>query len=281
VGAPARPVAADGPRAAASSRPPIRHRHRTCVGSDGALMFHALAGLLAFFYAVWPSYGAAIVLFTLAIMLALTPLSLKSTRSMLRMQRLQPELKRIQEEHRGDREALNREMLAFYAANGINPFSSCLPLLLQMPVFLVLYRVLRGLTQKGPDGRFDPKYLRDDSALSVALHQATKMMSFGIDLSRSATQELADHGIPTASPNFLLVALVAATGWFQLRQVQGRNSAVAPNPQQQLVMKLMPFVLVPITISISSGLVVYFLVSNLVRVAQQAVVTRLEPPPDG
>src|SRR3954452_1752054 len=105
--------------------------------------------MLAFFYDLWPSYGMAIVLFTLAIMLVLTPLSIKSTRSMIAMQRLQPEMKRLQQKYKNDRETLNKEMMAFYQANNINPFSSCLPLLLQMPVFIVLYRVLRGLSQQG------------------------------------------------------------------------------------------------------------------------------------
>ena len=108
-------------------------------------MFDALAGALAFFYTLWPSYGGSIFLFTVAIMLVLTPLSIKSTRSMIRMQRVQPELKKLQTKYKDDREALNREMMAFYSANNINPFSSCLPLLLQMPVFIVLFRVLRDM----------------------------------------------------------------------------------------------------------------------------------------
>jgi YidC/Oxa1 family membrane protein insertase len=238
-------------------------------------MFDFLAGLLAFFYDVWPSYGGAIILFTLAIMLLLTPLSLKSTRSMIRMQRVQPELKRLQAQHKGDRETLNREMMAFYQANNINPFSSCLPLLIQMPVFLVLYRVLSGLTSK-EDGVFDPKYLNQDSALYKALHGASEMVSFGMDLSRSAMQELTDDGLVRALPYFLLVASVAATAWYQQRQVQGRNPQANSNPQQQMIMKFMPFIFVPITISIPAGLVIYFVVSNLVRIAQGVVVTRLE-----
>src|SRR3954449_7849381 len=132
-------------------------------------MFDALARALAFFYDVWPSFGGAILLFTLAIMLVLTPLSIKSTRSMIKMQRVQPELKKPQQQYKGDREALNREMMAFYQANNINPFSSCLPMLLQMPVFIVLYRVLHGLTKTDHAGKFVPAYLGHDSALYKAL----------------------------------------------------------------------------------------------------------------
>lgn len=238
-------------------------------------MFDALAAALAFFYDLWPSYGGAIILFTLAIMLLLSPLSIKSTRSMIKMQRVQPELKRLQAQYKGDREALNREMMAFYQANNINPFSSCLPMLLQMPVFFVLYQVLSGLTRR-VDGVFDPKYLDQSSALYEALHGAKKMMSFGIDLSRSALNTLQDDGMVDALPYFVMIALVAGTAWYQQRQITARNPNASANPQQQMIMKLMPFIFVPITLSIPAGVVIYFVVSNFVRIGQQALVTKLE-----
>jgi membrane protein insertase Oxa1/YidC/SpoIIIJ len=71
--------------------------------------------------------------------------------------------------------------------------------------------------------------------------------------------------------------IVAATAWYQQRQIQGRNpNAAAANPQQQMITKLVPFIFVPITLSIQAGVVIYFVVSNLVRVGQQALVTKLE-----
>lgn len=239
-------------------------------------MFDAIAGALAFFYDLWPSYGGAIALLTLVIMLVLSPLSIKSTRSMIKMQRVQPELKRLQTQYKGDREALNREMMAFYQANNINPFSSCLPMLLQMPVFIILYRVLSGLTKRNEDGSFAPGYISKDSALYEALHGTKEMLSWGIDLSRSALQQLQDKGVGTALPYLVLVALVAGTAWYQQRQIAGRNPNAAANPQQQMIGKIMPFIFVPITISIPAGVVIYFVVSNLVRIGQQALVTKLE-----
>lgn len=239
-------------------------------------MFDALAKALAFFYELWPSYGGSILLFTLAIMLVLSPLSIKSTRSMIKMQRVQPELKRLQAQYKGDREALNREMMAFYQANNINPFSSCLPMILQMPVFWVLYRVLDGLTRMGDDGNFNPKYLDDSSKLSQALHRTHEMNSWGIDLSRSALSVLRDAGVVDALPYFVMIVLVAFTAWYQQRQIAGRNPNAVMNPQQQMIGKIVPFIFVPITLSIQAGVVIYFVVSNLVRVGQQALVTKLE-----
>jgi YidC/Oxa1 family membrane protein insertase len=239
-------------------------------------VFQFLADALAFFYDIWPSYGGAILLFTLAVMLVLSPLAIKSTRSMIRMQRLQPEMKKLQAKHKDDREALNREMMAFYKANNVNPFSSCLPLLLQMPVFIVLYRVLHGLTQMGSDGTFDPKYLSHSSNLYQDLTTQNKMMSFGMDLSKSALEELQDRGIVTALPYILLVGIVVVTSFVQQRQIQGRNPNASANPQQQMIGRIMPFIFIPISISLPAGVVVYFAVSNLVRVGQQALVTKLE-----
>ncbi len=251
-------------------------------------MFNALASALAFFYEIWPSYGMSIILFTIAIMVLLTPLSIKSTRSMIRMQRLQPEMKKLQTKYKDDREALNREMMAFYSANNINPFSSCLPMLIQLPVFIVLFRVLRGLTHTDANGQFDPKYLSPSSSMYQALKGSTQMMSFGMDLSKSAIHELKTDGLVTALPYFVLVALVAGTQWYQQRQISGRQGAVATNPQQQMMTKILPFIIVPFALEFPAALVLYYVTSNLVRVGQQALLTRepgraaiVIPPPGG
>ena len=102
-------------------------------------MFNFIADVLAFFYDVWPSYGVSIIFLTLAVMVVSTPLTLKSTRSMLQMQRLQPELKAIQNRYKDDRQKMNEELMAFYQENGINPLGGCLPMLIQLPIFLVLF----------------------------------------------------------------------------------------------------------------------------------------------
>src|SRR4051795_7377488 len=145
----------------------------------GIEFFEPFAHLLSYFYAVWPSYGGAITIFTLVIMIVLTPLTLKGTRSMMQMQALQPEMKKIQAQYKDDRQKLNEELLKFYKENNINPLGGCLPLLVQIPVFIILYNVLRGLTRLGSDGTFAPKYLSANSKLFHALNGKTEMKSFG------------------------------------------------------------------------------------------------------
>ena len=237
-------------------------------------MFEPLASLMAWFYELWPSYGGAIILLTLTVMLVLTPLTLRGTKSMLRMQQLQPEMKRIQKEHKDDRQRQNEELMAFYKENGINPLSSCLPLLIQMPVFIILYQVLNGLSRKGDDEFFDPKYLSDDSALSQSLRADTEMNFLGFDLSISPLDALSIDFI-TFLPYFVMIVLVLVTGYVQQWQIQGRSqNQQSQNPQQQMIMKILPAFIGVISFSLPGALVLYFVTSNFFRVGQQWLITR-------
>jgi YidC/Oxa1 family membrane protein insertase len=243
-------------------------------------MFGWIAEILAGLYEIWPSYGGAIVLLTLGVMLVLTPLTLRGTRSMMAMQRLQPEMKRIQQKHKGDRQKLNEEMMKFYQENKINPVGGCLPLLIQMPVFIVLYQVIQGLTRTGEDGTFDPKYISHTSQLYKDLDGSTEMLSWGIDLSKSASEAFSDSFVD-GLPYLLLIAIVAATGWYQQRQMTARRSMMGSAAtqdttmaQQQAIMKWMWVILPVFSWAIPAGVVLYFIVSNLYRVAQQAYISK-------
>ena len=133
-------------------------------------MFELVAHVLEAIYAVIPSYGFAIAGFTVAVYLALTPLTIHQVRATQAMQRLQPQAKALRKAHEGDRERLNQEMVALYQREGVNPASGCLPMLVQMPVLLIMFRVIRGLTAADPTGSFEPKYLDHGSRLFSALH---------------------------------------------------------------------------------------------------------------
>jgi YidC/Oxa1 family membrane protein insertase len=260
-------------------------------------MFDAIGTALSWCYDLTGNYGLAIMLLTLGIMILLTPLTLKGTRSMIAMQRLQPEMKKLQSKYKDDRQKLNEEMLKFYKENNINPVGGCLPLLLQTPVFIVLYRVLHGLTNPHPYGEdmghafglagtnpnavfenfgtFDPSYLDPSTQLYKDLSVVREMQSFGLDLAQSASNVLSD-GVVGALPYIVLIALIGVTAWYQQRQIQGRNPNMASqiNPQQQMLMKIFPYFLPVISFTLPAGIVLYFLVSNLYRIGQQAFITR-------
>jgi YidC/Oxa1 family membrane protein insertase len=256
-------------------------------------MFDAIATVLAWCYDLVGSYAGAIVLLTLGVMVLLTPLTLKGTRSMIKMQEMQPELKKLQEKYKDDREKLNEEMMAFYKDNGINPVAGCLPTLIQIPVFIVLYQVIRGLTsrvgglgsatgaamvgQEFPDkANFDPRYINHDTALYQDLSSTNEMNSWGLDLSITPSQALSEGGVVTALPYLALIVVVAISSWYQQKQIQGRRKPgqAEVNPQQQAIMKVLPFMLPVIAFSMPAALVIYFVFSNLYRVAQQYWITR-------
>ncbi len=258
-------------------------------------MYDFIASLLSWLYDLWPSYGGAILLLTLIIMTVLAPFTVRQTRSMLAMQQLQPEVKRLRQKHGGDRERMNQEMMALYQANGVNPLGGCLPLLIQMPIFLVLFQVVRGLTRRDSevglavgDGvfrtagalptefherMFNPAYLDTTSHLYQDLSVATEMRSFGLDLSQSASSALGDS-IITGLPYLLLVIGVGVTTWLQQKQIAGRASGASMNPQQQAIMKILPFMLPVFSFGFPAALVVYWFVSNLFRVGQQMFITK-------
>jgi YidC/Oxa1 family membrane protein insertase len=106
-------------------------------------LLNGLGSIVAFLYDVVPSYGVAIILLTVLVRLVLIPLTLKQTRSMHAMQRIQPQIKELQRKHKGNRQKLNEEMMKLYKEHQVNPLGGCLPLLLQLPVFIALFSVLR------------------------------------------------------------------------------------------------------------------------------------------
>jgi YidC/Oxa1 family membrane protein insertase len=239
-------------------------------------LFEIIAKTLSVFYDLVPDYAVAIGLLTLLAMIVTTPFTLKGTRSMIQMQRLQPEMRRLQLKYKDDRQKLNEELMAFYKENGLNPLGGCLPMLLQAPVFFILYRVVHGLTQlETVNGKevFDPKYLDHGSKLYESLHGADRMMSFGVDLAESASHALTEgfvHGLPP----LVMVAIVAVSSYYQQKQIQGRNPNAEIPPQQKMLMRLMPLMFVVFAFVSPAALVVYFVVSNLYRIGMQHYITR-------
>ncbi len=220
-------------------------------------IYNAMGAVLAFFYSVIPSYGAAIALLTVAVRIFLIPLTTKQVKSQQAMQRIQPELKRLQAKYKNDRQKLNEEMMKFYRENKVNPLAGCLPILLQAPLFLVLYRLILDL-----NARPEPKHLPGDSKLFAALLESGgEMISWGMDLARSASS-VGGFG---AFPYYVLVALTVATGYFQQRQMTARMPKGSVNPQMQMIGKIFPAMIGIISLTVPAGVVVYFIVSNLCR----------------
>jgi YidC/Oxa1 family membrane protein insertase len=255
-------------------------------------LFELISTLLNIFYELVPNYAVAIALLTCAVMLITTPLTLKGTRSMIEMQRLQPEIRRLQAQYKDDRQKLNEEMMRFYKEHEINPVGGCLPMLIQLPVFSILFYVVRGLTSKARfpavadyavdrlglnpalvNTGFRPKYLDHSSELYQSLVGRHDMPAFGMDLAISPSRALGE-GFTTALPYVLIVAVIAVLSWYQQKQIMGRNRYAEVTPQQQMMMRLGPALYVMFAFVSPAALCVYFLVSTMWRVAQQYYITR-------
>ncbi|HET9443441.1 MAG TPA: membrane protein insertase YidC [Acidimicrobiales bacterium] len=245
-------------------------------------IFSGLAGLLSFFYSVVPNYGIAIGLLTLTVMLLLFPLNAKGMRSMAAMSKLSPELRRIQAKNKNDRVKQNEEVMALFKEHGVTPFGGCLPFLFQAPVLFVMYNVIRGLTHipKGSE-TFQPKYLDHGSKLFRDLTGSDEMVSFGLDLAKSASQVLKVSFV-TAIPFLILIVGVVATGYYQQWMISRRNSSqsIEDNPmakQMQTMTKVLPLMYLVFGFTLPAGLNVYFLVSSVFRIGQQALIYKMDP----
>jgi YidC/Oxa1 family membrane protein insertase len=193
------------------------------------------------------------------------------------MQRVAPELKKIQAKYKGDRVTLNEEMMKLYKEHGINPAGGCLPMLIQLPVFVVLYGVIRGLTNTVKvHGQIvaRPDYVSHGTRLYRDLVLAKgHMQAFGLDLGNNLFSHRAHwYG---AIPYGAIVAVAIALQYLQMRQLNSRNPGAAQaNPQMQMIQRYMPLIFAIIYIRISAGVNIYFVVSSLCRIGIQEAIFR-------
>jgi YidC/Oxa1 family membrane protein insertase len=201
--------------------------------------------VLKFFHNnVGVSWGLSIVLLTIVTRIAILPLSLKQIRSMRALQAHQPEIKKIQQKYKDDRQRMQREMMAFYQENKINPFASCVPLLLQLPVFMSLFYLLRSDT-------------------------------FKTEVNHAGWLGIPD--LTTAATGGVLIVLL---GLYFITMV-GSTSVMASSAEgsQRVMMYALPVIFTPIVINFPAGLVVYWITTNLWTMGQQWVVKQMIPPP--
>src|SRR5579883_254518 len=255
----------------------------SAIGDIFNPLFVAIAGLLTFFYSIVPSYGGAIILLTIAVMVILAPLTFKATRSMVAMQRLAPEMKKLQAKYKDDRQRLNEELMALYRENNVSPFGTCLPLILQIPGLFVLYNVIRGLSNIAivtvghhTHQVLAPKYISHTSQLYHNIISAKgQLMWLGMDLSKSATKV---GGFGARLPFYLLIVVAIGLSYLQMHQMNKRNpQASSANPQMMRMQKILPIFFGLIYINLPAAIALYFAVSSAFRLAQQELQFRFDP----
>ena len=193
------------------------------------------------------NYGWSILILTAAVRLVFYPVNKRQAVAMKAMQRIQPEIKKIQEKYKDDRERLNRELMDAYRRHKVNPLAGCLPMLVQLPVFLGLYNALMQ---------------------SIELRHAP-FLGWITDL--SAPDRLGHLTVPFVTPPGIPV-LTLLMGASML--VQQRMMPAAGDPAQQRMMMLMPVIFTVMFINFPSGLVLYWFASNVMSIAQQYLTNR-------
>lgn len=233
------------------------------------LILNPFITVITVLYSIFNSPVIAIIIFTILVRLLMYPLNAQQMRSSKAMQELQPELKKLQEKYKNDREKLSQEQMRLYREAGVNPLGGCLPLLIQLPIWIGLYQAINHALAATPlqlidlGGRF----------LIPGLDQLVPLNNvfLGMDLTQPPT--------PPTNPVFALAlpALVLVTTWMQSKMM---TPAMPPSedgqPNQAAAMTqsmttIMPIMMGFFSLSFSVGLSIYFVVSNIFSIVQYAL----------
>ena len=199
------------------------------------LIAYPLLKTLKWFYQFVQNYGLAIIFLTVLLKVITFPLNYKSMKSMKNMAKLQPQLQKMREKYKDDKEALNREMLTLMRSHGYNPMAGCFPILIQMPIFFALYRVLYS---------------------SIELYHAP--FAFWI------------HDLSMKDPFYITPILVSLTMFVQ----QKLTPNTATDPAQAKMMQLMPLIFGAFMLTLPSGLALYMLVNAITSIIQQVILNK-------
>lgn len=196
----------------------------------------AFLALLKYLYGFTGSYGLSIILLTILVRILMLPLTLQQTKSQIDLQRIQPKVKELQKKYKDDKDKLNQELIKLYSENKVNPFGGCLPLLIQLPIFFALFRVLNTY---GP--------LKKEGFLFIPSLGATlSKVGFTIE----------------AWPYVLLVLFLGLTTYYSAKML-------STDKTQQMTNITMTIFLLFIAASIPAGVLLYWLLTNVFTMIQQ------------
>lgn len=219
--------------------------------------------ILGFIYDFTGNYGLSIILLTILMKVALIPLSIKQVKSTNKIQKLQPELKKLQEKYKNDKETLNKKTMELYSENGANPLSGCLPLLIQMPIIFGLFGALR----------MPETYVFAGDMEAAKL--ATEMSFLWI---KSLSEPDLLSNVLASGPSWLLALpgifpIVSAISTYFSMSMNG--SAQQGGSQMKTFSLMMPLMILYMGAQFASGLILYWTVSNVFQIGQQVLIPKL------
>ena len=229
--------------------------------------------VLKFFHGVWGgSWGWSIIALTVVVRAAILPLTLRQMKSMRRLQELSPKIKEIQAKYKGDKQRQNEEMMKFYREQQVNPLGSCLPLLLQLPVFIALFYMLR--TDLKHDicpgiAAYAHKIGKDLGSVSCSSYDAHTVKHFD-------TGFLFIPDLTAKATGAVLITLIVLYVGTQL--ASSLLMSVTADRTQRLIFMALPFFFVIFIINFPAGLLVYWITTNTWTIVQQWIIRRTVGP---
>jgi len=267
-------------------------------------LLDGLGWILAAIYDVVGNFGVSIIVLTVLIRLVLLPLGIKQIKSMQHMQAIQPQIKALQKKYKGNKPKIQEETMKLYRDAGVNPLGGCLPLLLQFPILIAMYSVLRSPAPNAeyvsptdtPDvPAFVNIHYPIDSELyfDVTTHEEGGLSFLFMNLQCSLVQagdqvEVPDsNGEPSGQtldcgsskvadtiPYAVLLLLMVGSTFYQQRQMQKASPPGAQSAQQQAILKYLPLMFAFFGLTFPAGLVLYWTTSNIFQIGQQAFLLR-------
>ena len=225
------------------------------------ILFQPLLNLLIYLYNIVGDIGIAIIIVTILIRIVLLPPSIKALKSQRALQELQPKIKKIQEQHKGDKEASSKALMEFYKENKVNPFSSCLPMLIQLPIIFALYSVFRaGLSEQSIDLLYP--FVQAPETIN------TYFLGF-VNMAESNAVMAVIAGALQFVQSKMMLSKTNKT-----KSTGGKGLADMSGMMGKQMTYLMPALTVFIALSLPSGLALYWITTTLFAIGQQYVIMR-------
>ncbi|GAA3819039.1 membrane protein insertase YidC [Streptomyces chiangmaiensis] len=242
------------------------------------VQFHSVYGEIFGPDTGW-AWGLSIVSLVILIRICLIPLFVKQIKATRAMQTLQPEMKKIQERYKNDKQRQSEEMMKLYKESGTNPLSSCLPILAQSPFFFALYHVLNGIATGKTIGVIDDQLLASARKAHIVGAPLAAKFTDGADKVAALGASLTDVRVITA----IMIVLMSASQFYTQRQLMTKNvDTTVKTPfmqQQKMLMYVFPVMFAVFGINFPVGVLVYWLTTNVWTMGQQMYVIHNNPTP--
>lgn len=237
--------------------------------------------ILKFSYGFTHNYGISIILMTILIRLILYPLMQKQMVSMREMQKIQPLMKEVQERYKNNKEKLNQELMKLYKEHKVNPMGGCLPLLIQMPILILLFQVLRVFEYKDKLGNIIGGFLWIPNQVEIILKDGVPKVVGGLAAPEQLIR-LGDKGIFGIQYLGIMPFLIGVSMFYQQKMTTappttpGKEGGSAEQTQKMMTI-MMPLLIAFMSFTLPSGLTLYWLVSTLLGIGQQYFINKKIP----